>query len=175
MSRLVPRSELNVPDRVAVLNVGDRRVPGCSGEASFERSLRQSGAFDQLGDGCGDRERRPQPLLRLEHDRVAVIARRVERHVRSLPVSVPLQEQELGECLRRGRPDVARDEVQDEIVPGRRRPGHDELLTLPGRDQDLFEAEPDVREVAPERGRVRRVDRGIPAGEQARLGDQQDA
>ena len=67
-----------------VLDVGDRRVPGRSGESSFERPLRQPGALDQLGDGCGDRVGRPQPLLRLEHDRVAVVARR-RRTARTAP------------------------------------------------------------------------------------------
>jgi hypothetical protein len=70
---------------------------------------------------------------------------------------------------------VARDEIEDEVVPGRGRTGHHELLTVTRRDERLFEAEANVRKVLTESRRVRRMHRRVAAGEETRLGDEQHA
>jgi hypothetical protein len=102
------------------LNVGNRREAGRAHEAPFEGACRELGTLDHLLHRVGNREMLAQPLLCTLDIRVTVIRLAFEHDVRRESVVMPLQREHPRYFLRGGGTRVARDEVQHQIVPGRR-------------------------------------------------------
>ena len=70
---------------------------------------------------ASDREVAGEPLLCALDLAVAMIAPALEDHIGREPVLVPLQRERPRHCLCSGRARMARDQIQHEIVPRRRR------------------------------------------------------
>lgn len=86
---------------------------------------------------------------------------------------MPLQSEEFRHGLGSRRADMARDQVEHEVVPRHGSPGSDELRSLAGHHQRALGKEGYLGKLRAERGRVAPVDGRIAAIEQPGFGEQE--
>ena len=118
---------------------------------------------------------RAHPLLRTLDIAVAVVVPALENDVRRQPVLVPLKREHPRQFLSRGRSHVPRNQIEHEIVPGRRGPRAHELFAPAGDDEHAIGMNGNGRIARRERRGVAEMHRYVLAIEESGLGQEKDS
>lgn len=126
-------------------------------------------------DGVGVGEVGLEPGLGLEDFGVSVVSFAFEDDVGGEAVLVPLEGEGAGDFLGGGDAGVAGDEIEDEVVPGHRGAGGDEVFAEAGDDEDPLGMDADGGEGGREVGGEAVVDGGVLSVEEAGFREEVDA
>ena len=98
-----------------------------------------------------------EPFLSFLNDSVAMIQRWFKHDIGRQAVGVPLKCKKLGDRLRGCGAGMLGDQVKNQIMPGRGRAGHNQLIIVSDRNQGLLYAQTNTGKVSLESRRVNSV------------------